>query len=318
MVCPLLLAVLAGSSLTMAGIGRSVQPPPADAPAAQPPSDSDALRGPTLTKHPDRPEHSIVERDFNGKLRKLEDNPALVALHRLSLTPEQRAAAEKVVGDRAAALDTIVRDNLRLLVELAQAMQSGDTQSAGRLQAQAMEKAGPFLKRGPLVNELRPVLPEDTFAELRRMVDEYNALAAEDRMGDPMSGPRPGNKFGAMLAQGFEGFAAEARASYQRVVGQGGKDFENLIKILQLTPEQESAVRRIATDLFQKTYGKPTKRQQLRVFLDIYAELNPDQRRILAEHIGEERKVHRPAASEAPRPADPAKPEADEPMMKKP
>jgi hypothetical protein len=251
------------------------------------------LRGPTLTKHVERPERSIVERDFNGKLKKLEDNPALVALRRLELTPEERVAAGKVVGDRAAAIDAIVRDNLRLLIEFGLAKQAGDSEDTNRMQAQVMEKASPFLKRGPLIAELRPALSKEKFAELKRMVDEYNKMAAQDRMGDPMTGPKKDNKLGAMLAQGAEGFLAEARASYQRVVEAGGKDFENLIKLLELTPQQESKVRQIVMDMFQKTYGKLTKGQQIKVFLDIYAELDAGQRHRLAEHIGEENRVKR-------------------------
>jgi hypothetical protein len=292
-------------------LGRSARaddPPASTPPAHAPPAseqpatptekrttdaDADALRGPAVVKHEERPERSIVERDFQGRVKKLEENPALVALTKLTLTSDEKEKVDKVLGDRAAALDTIVRDNLKLIIELGMAKQGGDAQEGNKLQAQVLEKAMPFLRRGPLINEIRPALPQEKFAELKRMVDEYNRVAAEDRMGDPMSGPKKDNKFGAMLAQGFEGFAAEAKASYQRVVEAGGKDFENLIKMLQLTAAQESKVRQIAMDMFLKTYGKPTKMQQLRVFLDIYSELDKEQRHRLAEYIGEENRVKR-------------------------
>lgn len=266
---------------------------PATLPA--PGSDADALRGPTLTKHPDRPERSIVQRDFQGRLKKLEENPAMVGLGKLSLSAEEKKQVEKVIGDRAAALDMIVRDNLKLIIELAQAKQSGDAEATNRFQAQVLERASPYFKRGTLMNEVRPALSEEHAAELKRMVDEYNTVAAEERMADPMSGPKKDNKFGALLAQGFEGFAAEARASYERVIGGGGKEFESLIKLLQLTAEQESRIRQRAGDLFQKTYGKPTKRQQFGLFMDIYAELDVEQRHRLAEYIGEENRVKRGA-----------------------
>src|SRR5207237_189456 len=142
---------------------------------------------------------------------------------------------------------------------------------------------------------------------LRRMVDEYNRLAAEERMSDPTegkSGEKP-NRFGALIAQGFEGFGQEVRASVQRVVEAGGQDFENLLKMLVLTPEQESHIRQKAMDLHLKTYGKPTKGQQFRLFLDIYGELDAEQRHRLAEFIGEENRVRR-SAKAAPMPAKPA------------
>ncbi|HMN40590.1 MAG TPA: hypothetical protein PKE29_07060 [Phycisphaerales bacterium] len=266
--------------------------PPEPLPAA--PSDADALRGPTVSRSPNRPEHSIVERDFNGRLRKSEEHPVLLALARLDLTPEQKAAADKVLAERGATLDTIVRDNLRLLVEYAQAKQSDDAPALAKLQPEILEKVRPFLKRGTMLSELVPVLPEDKLAELRRMLDEYNAVAAQDRAADSMTGKDKPNRLGAMLAGGFENFGAEARASYERVVGAAGKDFENLIKMLVLTPEQESKVRQKVGDLFQKTYGKPTKGQIARLFLDVYADLDTEQRHRLARYIGEENRARRP------------------------
>ncbi len=285
-------AMVVALGLVVASVASGAEPPPEGERAAAPATDADVLRGPSIIKHEERPERSIVERDFQGRVKKLEENPALVALGQLTLTEEEKKKVEKALGDRAAALDVIVRDNLKLIVELAQAKQSGDYEGGNRLQAEVLKKAEPFLKRGPLINEVRSALPEGKFAELKGMVDEYNRSAAGDKMSDPMSGPKQENKFGAMLAQGFEGFAAEAKASFQRITG-GEKDFENLIKMLVLTPEQESKVRQLAGDLFQKTYGKPTKAQQIGLFLNIYKELDAAQRHRLAEYIGEENRVKR-------------------------
>jgi hypothetical protein len=290
MIRPLVLAMVSGLLLCECAASPRWDEPEKSAPPA---SDADALRGPTIEKSPERPEHSIVERDFNGRLKKLEDHPVLVALSRLTLTPEQKSAAEKVLGDRAAAIDTIVRDNLKELVELDGAKKSGDTATANKLQAELLEKAKPFFKRGTMLAELMPVLPDDKFAELKKMVDEYNKVATQDRNTNPMSGKDKPNPVGNLLAQGFENFGAEAKASFKRVVEAGGKDFDNLIKMLQLTPEQESKVRQKAGDLFQKTYGKPTKAQQFRLVLDIYAELDTEQRHRLAQFIGEESRERR-------------------------
>ena len=267
--------------------------------AAEPPPDADALRGPKIEMKAAGAAKSIVERDFNGRVKKLEEPPALAAVRVLELTPEDRAAADKVVGDRAAALDTIVRDNLRLIIELSLAQQAKDKVDSGRLLAEAMKKAGPYLKRGPLLQELRPVLPPEKFAALTRMVDEYRTAAAEDRMSNPMEGEKNPGKLGAMLAVGFEGFGQEVRASYQRVVEDGGKEFEGFIKMLDLSPQQESRVRRIAMDMFTKTYGKPTQMQKVRFMLDIYAELDTEQRHRLAEYLGEEGRAARASAAKS-------------------
>lgn len=300
----------------------SVPPAQADDPPAPPkPADADALRGPAVAKHPDRPVRSIVQRDFSGRLKKLEDVPALVALANLDLSAEEKSAVDRALGARAAAIDTIVRDNLRLIIELAGANEAKDKAAAARLQSEVFQKAQPFIARGPILGEIKPALHADKFAELERMVDEYNAIAVQERMAEPAAGEKP-NRFGAFLAQGFESFGQEARASYQRVVEAGGKDFENLLKMLQLSPEQESKIRQEATDLYLKTYGKPTRRQQIRLFLDIYAKLDTEQRHALSRYIGEEGRVRRAPIASTPKPApdEPATApmQPDDPMQGKP
>jgi hypothetical protein len=298
---PLLLVALCGCVLCeCAAAPRWADPPQRAAPSARPSNDDDALRGPTIDRPAERAEHSIVERDFSGRLKKLDDHPVLVALTRLDLTPEQRAAADRVLGDRAAVIDAIVRDNLREIIELDGARKSGDAAAVKKLQTDLLEKARPFFKRGTMLAELMPVLPEDKFTELKKMVEEYNRAAAQDRSNDPMSGKDKPNAIGGLLAQGFENFGAEARASFRRVVEAGGKDFDRLIQMLQLTPEQEGKVRQKAGDLYQKTYGKPTKAQQIRLLLGIYAELDTEQRHRLARYIGEESRERRAAKALTP------------------
>lgn len=287
-------AVLAGGGLGVAA--RGAEPPPEVAtPAARPATDGDALRGPTLSKQTEDSERTIVQRDFQGRLKKLEENPALAALAKVPLTQEDRTRADRVIGERAAAIDTIVRDNLRLVIEFVTAKQAGESAETSALQSRVLEKAMPFIRRGPLVNELRAALPAEKYAALRGMVDEYNRALTADRAADPMMAgkQKDENKLGSMIAAGAEGFVAEARASFQRIVDGGGQEFEALIRMLALTPQQEGRVRQIATEQFSKTYGKPTKAQQIKVFLDIYAELDVEQRHRLAEHIGEENRMKR-------------------------
>lgn len=253
-------------------------------------TDGGALAGPKVVER-ERARASIVEREFDGKLKRLEQHPALVALDRLELTSEQRAKATEVVVSRNTQLDTIVRDNLRAIIEAALARQAGDQAAAQAKFGELLKKARPFLDRGTLLSELRPALPTDQYQQLKHAVDEYNAAAAQDAMDAP--GAKRQNRIGAALAQGFEGFGLEVKASYERVFADRNKEFEELLQHLDLTPEQESKVRQKVLDLVQKTYGKPTRAQQVRVFLNIYSELTPEQRKKLAQRIGEERQAER-------------------------
>ena len=136
--------------------------------AMEPPPDADALRGPTISTKSSAAKQSIVERDFDGRVKKLDEPPALAALRVLELTPEERAATEKVVSDRAAALDAIVRDNLKLIIELALAQQAKDTQASGRLPRRGDAKGRPiFSAAGRYWRSFGPYCPRTSSRNCR-------------------------------------------------------------------------------------------------------------------------------------------------------
>lgn len=277
--------------------------------------DSAALAGPKVVERA-RDNASIVEREFDGKLKRVQQHPVLLALDALELNAEQRAKVDEVIISRNAQLDGLVRDNLRLIIEAALAKQAGDQPAAQAKFGELLKIARPFLDRGPLLAELRPAMDDEHYRQLKHAVDEYNAAAAQDTANAPNA--KRQNRFGAMIAQGFEGFGLEVKASYERVFADRSKEFDELLRHLDLTPEQESKVRQKVGDLVQKTYGKPTKGQLFRVFLDIYGELTPEQRKKLSQRMGEERQAERGLRVRTRRTPEPAAPAAqdagDKPM----
>jgi hypothetical protein len=94
---------------------------------------------------------------------------------------------------------------------------------------------------------------------------------------------------GATAAEALAAVGREIRRSYDRVVTSAVKDFEELIKRLELSPEQEAEVRRLAQDSFQQTAGKATPAQRGELFVKIYGVLEPGQRAKLVEIVRERR-----------------------------
>lgn len=271
----------------------------AGAPAARAMDDADkpdALRGPSVKEEPK--DASLVQRDFSGKIKRLDTDPTLAALEKISLTPEEKAAAEKIITERNTILDRLVLDNLQELVALNGARQAGDRAGARAKLADLLEKMKPLTSRGRLVDELKSVLPESKHAELVRLTGEYTQASIADRMENPEAQGEMGAalakrtrnpRAGAAAAEFLENFGQEIKRSYERVLGSRAKDFDKLINQLQLSPEQEAKVRRIATDLIQKANGKPSPRETTRAFFEIYRELDVDQRQILRDRIREQR-----------------------------
>ncbi len=230
---------------------------------------------------------TLVERDFEGKLRRLEVSPALAALELLSLSDEERKATQQIIDERNMLMDELVQDHLKEISQLAGAFQSGDRAAGMKLLKPLIEGSAELRARGKLVDELAGVLSESNAKELQRLTTEYTRALVSERMkdGNPQ---QPGKKLSRLEAGGFEylaGFGQEIKRSYERVFALQAKDFDDLLAKLSLTPEQESKIRGMVTDLVQKTYGKSTQAQQTKVFIDVYAVLDEDQRKVLLEEV---------------------------------
>jgi hypothetical protein len=272
---------------TVAVMLTLTQPDPKpDAPPGAP-DPAQALRGPKV-EIPDRP-RSLVEREFSGRLKRLEVDPAQAALALLRLSPEEKAATDRILDERAAIMDKIVTDNLREVVEMAQAFAANDQAAGLRLAGELYRKAEPFVMRGRLVDELSAVLSEENAAELRRLTQEYWRAAIEESALEQGAGGRPRGRMGAVMHQRLTTLGHEVRQSLERTVIAQGREFEALLGRLGVTPEQESVIRAAVEEAYVATMGKPTRVQQVAAFLKVYGVLNPEQRRELGRAIAGQR-----------------------------
>lgn len=253
---------------------------------SSPRMDPPALGGPRV-ESPDGTARTLVRRDFSGRLKRLEVEPVGAAVAIMELSTQERAAAEKVLLDRKAALDEILRENIPLVLKVQGAFKPGDDGEGQRALSRLFEKARPVLDRGPLVDQVAAALPKPRAAELRRICNEYLSAAAEDRMA---TGPadKKNDRFGARLAEGFATFQKEIEDSAKRVFESGDKEFQVLVRKLDLTAEQESKVQGMFLDLYADSNGKPTKAQQAGVLLKAMNLLTPEQRVRLREIIAQE------------------------------
>lgn len=287
------LLLLAGSAWGRAGAR-------ADDPSPHPASTPSPLAGPKVDPASEGTSGesnatSLIERDFEGRLKRPEANPAVVALELIGLDNETRAKADAIIAERDALLDEVVQNHLKDLVQVAAAAQSGDKAGALRLLKPLIDDSAELRARGRLVDELAGVLPSEKADSLKRLVREYWDAVVKERvaLGDP---DRPGKKVTVLEAAGAEMLAAtgqEIKRSYERVFGLEAKAYEELLKKLSLTPEQESKVRALVSEHFGKTYGKPSKKESTALFVKVYALLDADQRKVLIEDV-RKREGYRP------------------------
>lgn len=247
---------------------------------SQPPkTDEPALKGPRVATAASKA--TLVEKDFSGKLKRLELPAEEAALRLVKVDEASRAKVDTILGQRAAILDKALIQNIDLVVQIHNAGQSGDKAEALKLLQEFGKKLEPLKARGKLLDEVAGALPEDQREAYVAVVKEYHQALVADAMAQAKA---KGEELTLGQAAGTELVAAigqEIKRSYDRQIGSRKEDFEKLIASLSLKPEQETRIRNMVTDYGQKTKLNPTAEQKRALFGKIYRELDGEQRKAL-------------------------------------
>lgn len=285
----ILLAWLGTANTVLARGDDAVAPPP------------DPLQGPSVDKTSNAGP-TIVERSFEGTLRRLDVRPEEAAVRKLDLSEDEKARVETVLQARSAAMDQVVRDHIDLLVRISTAKAADNKPEIQKSTQELREALRPLTTKGSLQDQLAGVLENGHAQKMRDMVREfYRALISEGMKQRPSGDPLPtdddmtatGGDKGAAARKATltrviqDVYGQEIRRSYERIAAEGQARLEELVKRLELTPEQEEKVRAIALDVAQKTKLKPTPAQRVEEFSRIAQELTPEQRKRLVEMVGE-------------------------------
>lgn len=240
-------------------------------------------------------ERTIVERSFEGALIELEVHPAAAALAKLDLSDAERAAADRVLDERAKYVSRAARENQALILKL-QTARRGGGEEGRRALMELMREARPILEplvRPTLVEKLSGVLEEANGAELERMVSEYMEAYGEvqrERMGEPGgersgrergergAGGRSGGRGPAALAESGLALREIARA-FATTVEMRREQTEALLRAIDATPEQEGKIQQILRDVGSEDgLGTPSPARRREIIERIAEVLTPEQR----------------------------------------
>ncbi len=177
--------VVAAALAATAGWALAVQP---GDPGGGPP----LLTGPQVerTRDPD----SLVHRGFDGEMERLPEMAEVAALGLLDLDEAARARVDRVLSDRAAKVDAIVKQHLPAVQSLGEARRAGDRASMREPMQEIREALKPLAEEGPLVDIVAGALPEGARAKYRELVAEYHAEALRARL--EARGMEPGRRGG--------------------------------------------------------------------------------------------------------------------------
>lgn len=311
---------LALAALVLFATGRGValgQAPAASAPSASPPADdAQALAGPKVgTPAPSPVEiaasRTLVRREFDGRLIRLDVRPEQAALDLLDLTPAQREATGKILAERFAACTRMATDNYELFLALQAARQGGAGGPPGPSQAGAtgagqsgeraqlmslvrrFREAGQHLLTPSLADTLSAALDAERARGLHQLCDEYiRALADEDTatrspdaQGAPGGQPRQG-PLAARVRVETNLLIREVARSFGSLVASRRDRTEELLKAIEPeSPEQEAKIRATIRTMGEKGGLTPTNEQRGELIRAVMAELSPEQRRRLLAHL---------------------------------
>lgn len=277
-------ALAAPFALVTPAFGRQVADEPAPQSSAQP---TDALAGPRVRPLADeRP--TLVESDYEGKVKRLDTTPEEGAIALLALSPKEQSGVDAVMADRSKLLEQFVTGNLDLLLRLGAASDGGQKAETLKLIVEAVQKTSAIREKGPLARQVRGALSGPNREAFDALVREYwDAIVKERQESGRRTGAREG-RLGVLADERLKSFGKEIERAFYRIADPAGeREFNELLAALDLRPEQESRIRRMAEDFIVGARFKPTQAQERNFILKITSMLDQKQRRLLARYIAE-------------------------------
>ncbi|MEK6701141.1 MAG: hypothetical protein AABZ53_02685 [Planctomycetota bacterium] len=264
-----------------------VKPEPAKAEPGLPP---DVLAGPKVGET--QTQRSLVRRNLQGRVQRLEMSPDEAAIDLLSLDAATKAKVDKILNERATILDRVVIGNLDLLGEL---QQTNERRGKLKLLGDFREKLKDLEARGTLREEVEKVLPKEQADRYRDQIDGYWSVVIDDAMQEgkntsknDKSGKTPEPSRASITArESLLAFGVEIKRSYERQIAGKTKELEEFLSKLGLSQETEEKIREMYREFFERYRNGSSETQRRDLFQRVFRQLNKEQQKIaLAEVLG--------------------------------
>lgn len=239
------------------------------------PDDGDVLRGPSVVEQAGA---TLVRYGYDGKLERLDMPPAEAALELIALGVETSERIDEILGARAAMIDEVVREQFDVLLEAYAASTAGDQAKQSYLFQELMMRLAPIRRAGPLRDQIAEALPPEERSQYLRVLDEYWDAVIADGLRTKEAMGEKAKPIGIVTEEGVRLIFKEIERSIERQIGSDVEEFEELLRVLELRPEQEVRVRGLVR-MFGEKYGlNATQDQKTELFWEIFDELDQAQR----------------------------------------
>ncbi len=244
----------------------------------------DPLRGPAVKER--QAPATLVQREMSGAMVRLETRPEQAALDLLGLSKEERAAADKVIAERAALVNKLLAEHYDLFQKIVTARQGGaPREELAPLVREFRKEAAPLFEGEPFADRVGAALPKEKAERFAALVEEYKrAEAAEgEKQGEA---PPPWGRGAAARVETNLALREMGRA-LRAIVQDRRERTEELIKKLDATPEQEEKIRSIIRETGSKNgFVTELNEDRRRELMDkVLAVLTPEQRKAAVEKL---------------------------------
>jgi hypothetical protein len=225
----------------------------------------------------------IVQHEMSGRVVRPEKTVEEAAADRLGLSAEVRARVDRVVAERAVAIDRFVTENLLLLNQLDTVGKAGSLRDKVVVGMEAVTRLGAAVQGRSLKQAILAQLPEGEARKFRALLREYwRAIHEEGKLIKPQDPPPA---WAAHLGESLASLGREIARSFERQAASGTVFVDYLLSGVELNEEQKELVRDLKLDMMEKTGMRASEEDQKKLVISIAAHLTPAQRGKVMERV---------------------------------
>ncbi|VAX41258.1 hypothetical protein MNBD_PLANCTO03-284 [hydrothermal vent metagenome] len=229
--------------------------------------------------------HTLVVYEYGGTLQPLGLPPAEAALDLLDLDTETAERIARVLTERSMLAEQLIIDNFDLVSQGETIDSSENELEKGLFVFQVVQALYPLIERGPLEDEIRPLLPPMVAHEYNAILNEYWRALGKSRVEEAKAKGYTLRLRKAIREARAQQIEKEVELAAERALESERFAIDYLLKGLDLTDTQQARIKTLIIDYTTRTMGDASEKDTERLFGEVLAYLNETQRTIIIERI---------------------------------
>jgi hypothetical protein len=213
---------------------------------------------------------TLVERDFDGNLKRLAQPPEEAALALIAVAESERDAIRVVRDARFDTIDRVIAGNIPLLLKFQSLRDTGNRRDLSIALRELSDKLTELRARGRLRDEMAGALTEANASEYRRLTDEYWRVLLDDSTRQAQAIDKNAKPADVAARELLRALGDEVQRSFERRID--GADVPDLVRRTTLDSDRQAAAAEI--------FGEPasTAQEKRAAAMRVLALLTPEQR----------------------------------------